>query len=123
MKDSYTIEQIFNLRIGYYYARNINYNKKDKFIDFRKAFDRVWQKSLWSSMKKYNIDIKLINLIQSLYENANSAVMHKGISGEWFPTKTGVRQGCLLSSTLFNIFLEDIMKDKWPNYNKSPLCR
>ena len=70
-------------------------------------------------MKKYNIDIKLINLIQSLYENANSAVIHKGISGEWFQMKTGVRQGCLLSHTLFNIFLEDIMNGELSNHTVS----
>ena len=67
-------------------------------------------------------------------ENANSAVMHKGISVKWFPMKTGVRQGPLLSPTLFNIFLEDIMNDVLSNHTgslkingrnikKSPLCR
>ena len=34
-----------------------------------------------------------------------------GTLGEWFRTTTGVRQGCLLSPTLFNIFLERIMTD------------
>ena len=34
-----------------------------------------------------------------------------GSIGEWFRTTVGVRQGCLLSLTLFNIFLERIMSD------------
>ena len=119
MKDRSTIEQIFNLRI---LCEKHNLQQKKLyhiFIDFRKAFDRVWQNALWSSMKKYNIDTKLINVIQSLYEKASSAVIHKGICGDWFPTKTVVRQGCLLSPTLFNIFLEDIMNDALSNHTGS----
>ena len=34
-----------------------------------------------------------------------------GSIGEWFRTTVGVRQGCLLSPTFFNIFLERIMSD------------
>ena len=32
-------------------------------------------------------------------------------TGEWFRTTVGVRQGCFLSHTLFNIVLENIMSD------------
>ena len=38
-----------------------------------------------------------------------SAVLVQGATGEWFHTSVGVRQGCLLSPTLINIFLEDIV--------------
>ena len=38
-------------------------------------------------------------------------VQMNGSIGEWFRTTVGVRQGCLLSPTLFNIFLERIMSD------------
>ena len=45
----------------------------------------------------------------NLYNKAQSAVLFNGSTGEWFRTTVGVRQGCLLSPTLFNIFLERIM--------------
>ena len=46
---------------------------------------------------------------QNLYYKAQSAVLLNGSTGEWFRTTIGVRQVCLLSPTLFNIFLERIM--------------
>ena len=62
-------------------------------------------------MKSYNIDQHLITIIQGLYKHATSAVYHSNNTGKWFTTSVGVRQGCLLSPTLFNIFLERIMSD------------
>ena len=53
----------------------------------------------------------LIQVIENLYNKATSAVYLNGDIGDWFRTTVGVRQGCLLSPTLFNIFLERIMTD------------
>ena len=58
---------------------------------------------------KYNINAKLITVISCLYDNASSALYNRGSIGEWLRTSVGVRQGCLLSATLFNIFLEKII--------------
>ena len=62
-------------------------------------------------MKKYNISTNLIHVIKNLYSKTTSAVLFNGSIGDWFRTTIGVRQGCLLSPTLFNIFLERIMTD------------
>ena len=62
-------------------------------------------------MKKYNISTNLIQVIKNLYNMATSAVLFNSSIGDWFRTTVGVRQVCLFSSTLFNIFLERIMTD------------
>ena len=62
-------------------------------------------------MNLYNINANLIKVIQSLYQKATSAVFNNNNIGEWFRTTVGVHQGCLLSPTLFNIFLERIMSE------------
>ena len=60
-------------------------------------------------MKKYNISTNLIQVIKNIYDKATSAVLFNSSIRDWFSTTVGARQGCLLSPTLFNIFLERIM--------------
>ena len=53
----------------------------------------------------------VFNDFKKAFDRATSAVQLNGSIGDWFRTTVGVRQGCLLSPTLFNIFLERIMSD------------
>ena len=62
-------------------------------------------------MKKHNITTNLIQVIKNLHDKAISAVLFNSSIGNWFRTTVAVRQECLLSPTLFNIFLERIMTD------------
>ena len=64
-----------------------------------------------ATMRKYSISANLVRTIVQLYDKATSAVQMNGSIGKWFRTTVGLRQGCLLSPTLFNIFLERIMSD------------
>ena len=71
----------------------------------------VWHAALWATMKKYNISANLIRVIKKLYDKAADAVLFNSSIGDRFRTTVGVRQGCLLSPILYNIFLERIMTD------------
>ena len=114
-----TTEQIFNLRILCEKYLQHQQNLYHVFIDFKKAFDRVWHEAVWSTMRKYNINASIIRAIENLYDKAQSAVLFNGSTGEWFRTTVGVRQGCLLSPTLFNIFLERIMCEAFDDHEGS----
>ena len=86
------------------------------FIDFKKAFDRVWDSALWATIKTYNISVNLIRVTKNLYDMVTIAVLFNGSIGDLFRTTVGVRQGCLLSPTLFNIFPERITTDALENH-------
>ena len=106
-----TTEQIFSLRIICEKYLQHQLHLYHVFVDFKKAFDRVWHAALWATMRKFNISANLVRVIEHLYGKATSAVFNNGAVGGWFRTTVGVRQGCLLSPTLFNIYLERIMND------------
>ena len=114
-----TTEQIFNLRILCERYLQHQLDLFHVFVDFKKTFDRIWHAVLWSTMKLCNINANLIKVIENLYSKATSAVYYNGSVRELFRTTAGVRQGCLLSPTLFSIFLERIMTDALEHFEGS----
>ena len=55
-----TTKQVFNLQILCEKYLQHQQNLYHVFVDFMKAFDRVWHAALWATMKKYNISTNLI---------------------------------------------------------------
>jgi len=54
---------------------------------------------------------KIANVIENMYNKTLCAVEINRYKTEWFKVLVGVRQGCLLSPTLFNVFLDFVMKE------------
>ena len=79
------------------------------FVDFQKAYDTIWRNGLFHKLMKYGFSQKIIFLLKSMYDRVVSAVKVKsGLTASFTPL-VGVRQGCNLSPTLFNIFVNDIV--------------
>ena len=84
-----TTAQIFNLSILCEKSLQHQQELYHVFIDFKKAFDRVWHAALWATMKKYNISTNLNQVIKNLYNKATSAVLFNSSVGDWFRTTVG----------------------------------
>ena len=53
---------------------------------------------------------KLVEIIKNLYDKSECSIIVDGELTDWFPVNIDVRQGCIMSPSLFNIFLEHVMK-------------
>jgi hypothetical protein len=78
------------------------------FVDFRKAFDSVWHDGMLLKLLRNKIGGKFYNLIKNLYSNSQCAVKQSQHRTPFFPYSREVRQGCILSPLLFNIYLNDL---------------
>ena len=75
------------------------------FIDLEKEYDRVNREALWQVLKMYHVGDKLLNGIKSMYVNSLACVRVKGGESKCFKTNRGMRQGCMMSSWLFNLYI------------------
>ena len=81
-----TTEQIFNIRILCEKYLQHQQDLYHIFIDFKKAFNRVWHAAFWATTKKYNISTNCIQVIKNFYDEAINAVLFNSSMGDWFQT-------------------------------------
>ena len=81
------------------------------FIDYAKAFDCVDHNKLWKILKEMGIPDHLTCLLGNLYTGQEATVSTGHGTTDWFQIGKGVRQGCILSSCLFNFYAEYIIRN------------
>ena len=106
-----TREGIFNLRI--ITEKMLEKHKKVYmcYIDYKKAFDRVYHALLMEVLSHNEIDAKDLKLIMNLYWQQTASIQTDEGQSSSFPIERGVRQGCVLSPSLFNVYTEEIFKE------------
>ena len=81
------------------------------FIDYAKAFDCVDHSKLWKILQEMGISDHLTCLLRNLYVGQEATVRTGCRTTDWFQIGKGVRQGCILSPCLFNLYAEYIMRN------------
>ena len=81
------------------------------FTDYAKAFDCMDHNKLWKILKEMGIPDHLICLLRNLYAGQEATVRTGHGTTDWFQIRKGVRQGCILSPCLFNLYAEYIMRN------------
>ena len=74
------------------------------------AFDCVDHDKLWDTLKEIRISDCLTCLLRNLYADQEATVRTGRGTTDWFQIGKGVRQGCILSPCLFNLYAEYIMR-------------
>ena len=92
-------------------ARQYQKNIYFCFTDYAKGFDCVDHNTLWKILKEMGIPEHLTCLLRNLYAGQKATVRTGHGTTDWFHIEKGVRQGCILSSYLFNLYAEYIMQN------------
>ena len=79
------------------------------FIDYAKAFDCVNQNKMWKILQEMRTPDHLTSLLRNLYAGKEATVRTGHGTMDWFQIGKGVRQGCMLSPCLFNLYAEYIV--------------
>ena len=78
------------------------------FIDFRKAYDIVWREGLFFELIQNGCSKNFVRILLSMYSSVKYKVKLSSGSTPVFSSNIGLKQGCNMSPSLFNVFINDI---------------
>ena len=81
------------------------------FIDYTKAFDSMDYNQLWNILKEMELSDHLTCLLRIQYAGQEATPRTGHGTTDWFQIGKGVRQGCILSTCLINLYAEYIMQN------------
>ena len=76
-----------------------------RFIDLQKAYNRIKREALWQVLRMYDVGGKLLKGIEIMCISV-AYVRVKGEESECFKIDHAVRQDCILSTWLFNLWMQ-----------------
>ena len=71
----------------------------------------IWITTNWKILQEMGIPDHLSCLLRNLYAGQEATVRTGHGTTDWFQIRKGVHQGCILSTCLFNLYAEHIMRN------------
>ena len=91
------------------------------FIDLQKAYDTVDRTLLWQVLTRIGVPPQMIAVIQQFHDGMRACVRpDDGVSSDWFEVEQRLRQGCVLSPLLFNIFFAAVLTVVLQRFSEEP---
>eukprot|EP00271_Cylindrocystis_brebissonii_P003249 TRINITY_DN1401_c0_g1_i9.p1 TRINITY_DN1401_c0_g1~~TRINITY_DN1401_c0_g1_i9.p1 ORF type:complete len:1328 (-),score=159.78 TRINITY_DN1401_c0_g1_i9:667-4650(-) len=81
------------------------------FLDLKKAYDSVWRTGLWFKLAAMGVKGTMLKVLISLYSASRCKALVEGVESSEFLISKGVAQGCPLSCTLFDAFVNDLLTE------------
>ena len=92
------------------------------FIDLAKAYDLVDRVLLWEVFARFGVPPRMIKVIRMFHDGMRARVqLNDGDFSAWFNVCQGLRQGCVLSPLLFNIFFAAVIIVVLQRFAEDPL--
>ena len=79
------------------------------FVDLKKAYDSIPRLALWRVLEKLGVPPTMLSLIKSLHEGMTAQIRVSGNLTDSIAVCNGLRQGCTLAPTLFNLYFSAVM--------------
>lgn len=84
-------------------CREQNANLYLFFVDLTKAFDTISREGSWAILFKHGCPPTFVDIVCFFHDGMVASVIVSGFLSDPFPVTNGVKQGCVLTPTLFNL--------------------
>ena len=81
------------------------------FMDLEKAYDTIDLHGMWQMLRVYGVGGKLLKAVQSIHVDSRACVRVGNDVSEWFMVNVGLRQGCVMSPWLFNVYMDGVVRE------------
>lgn len=78
------------------------------FVDFKSAFDTISRRALIFKLLQSGIGGNFLSVLENIYSDVNYSIKVDNTFSDSISSRVGVKQGCVLSPLLFNLFLSDL---------------